>query len=279
MFELIQNAEDNRYTQAKRLMEDPFLSFTLHPDKIILESNEDGFAEENVKAICSVGQSTKKNLQGYIGEKGIGLKSVFKIARRVHIQSEPFSFFLEYNRDDEEDNGLKMIAPEWEDPQGLLEEHTRTRMTLILGNDGDFDELVADFSDLPKTYLMFLTQLKRICIKVIDSSGYEKTTNYSYQYDELNCWGTLNMRSCSNGVSLESISCYRVTKRRLANLPLHPARKHTRSAEVILSFPMRNENEILNEQQYVYAFLPLKQVGFNVRSHPFANSNAHADVN
>lgn len=92
LYELIQNAEDNQYTQAEASSDDPFISFSLYPDQLVIDSNEDGFNAENVKAICSVAESTKTVAQGYIGEKGIGFKSVFKIAQRVHIQSGPFSF-------------------------------------------------------------------------------------------------------------------------------------------------------------------------------------------
>ena len=83
MFELIQNAEDNSYNIAQAAGVRPYLKVIVSPNTIVIESNEDGFEEANVRAICSVGESTKKSTQGYIGEKGIGFKSVFKIASRV----------------------------------------------------------------------------------------------------------------------------------------------------------------------------------------------------
>ena len=44
-------------------------------------NNEDGFKYENVESICTVGESTKKKYKqmGYIGEKGLGFKSVFQV--------------------------------------------------------------------------------------------------------------------------------------------------------------------------------------------------------
>jgi hypothetical protein len=59
MYELIQNAEDNEYTRAEADDNDVYLSFSMYPDRIVLESNEDGFGEDHVKAICSTGESTK----------------------------------------------------------------------------------------------------------------------------------------------------------------------------------------------------------------------------
>ncbi len=61
MYELIQNAEDNSYSTATADGEEPFLAFKLYPDKMIIDSNEDGFSKANISAICSVGRSTKKH--------------------------------------------------------------------------------------------------------------------------------------------------------------------------------------------------------------------------
>jgi hypothetical protein len=74
LYELIQHAEDNRYHDAEARFEDPSLSFALYHDRIVIDSNEDGFTENDIKAICSTGESTKINAQGYIGEKGYWLQ-------------------------------------------------------------------------------------------------------------------------------------------------------------------------------------------------------------
>ncbi|KKY27789.1 putative ino80 chromatin remodeling complex protein [Diplodia seriata] len=100
MYELIQNAEDNSYEHAISERQKPFLKFSLYPDRMVVYSNEDGFTEDNVMAICiNANVSAKSDHQGYIGEKGIGFKSVFKIAKKVHIQSESYSFSFVYSRD------------------------------------------------------------------------------------------------------------------------------------------------------------------------------------
>jgi hypothetical protein len=38
-----------------------------------------GFSESNIRALCDVGRSTKTIGLGYIGQKGIGWKSVFRV--------------------------------------------------------------------------------------------------------------------------------------------------------------------------------------------------------
>lgn len=43
-------------------------------------NNEEGFSAKNIRALCDVGNSTKKGSNaGYIGKKGIGFKSVFRV--------------------------------------------------------------------------------------------------------------------------------------------------------------------------------------------------------
>ena len=59
---------------------------------------EKGFTKQNVRAITAIGESTKSALlsNGHeqIGEKGVGFKSVFGIARSVEIHSNGFDFKL-----------------------------------------------------------------------------------------------------------------------------------------------------------------------------------------
>ncbi|KAK0642855.1 histidine kinase-like ATPase, partial [Cercophora newfieldiana] len=100
IFELLQNADDNHFAIAKANGKDPHVIFHVHRDKIVVECNEDGFTEANIRAICNVGKSSKMGAQGYIGEKGIGFKSVFKVAWKVWIQSGPFSFCFKHRRGD-----------------------------------------------------------------------------------------------------------------------------------------------------------------------------------
>ncbi|KAF7894390.1 uncharacterized protein EAF01_009841 [Botrytis porri] len=116
IYEIIQNAEDNRYTASNKL---PFLSFTLHSDRLIIDSNEDGFTRKDINATCSIGESTKACVRGYIGEKGIGFKSVFNVAHKVHIQPGRYSLAFEYSKEDSKDCGLGMVTPMNETPHEL----------------------------------------------------------------------------------------------------------------------------------------------------------------
>ena len=68
-----------------------------------------GFSEQNVRALCDVGNSTKQHKVGYIGQKGIGFKSVFKVTDVAEIHSNGFhiSFDLIQHQ------SLGYILPTW----------------------------------------------------------------------------------------------------------------------------------------------------------------------
>ncbi|KAI3459682.1 hypothetical protein Pfo_016345 [Paulownia fortunei] len=87
LLELVQNADDNIYPKNV----EPTLTFILQEKGIIVLNNEEGFLENNIRALCDVGNSTKKGHNaGYIGKKGIGFKSVFRVTDAPEIHSNGF---------------------------------------------------------------------------------------------------------------------------------------------------------------------------------------------
>ncbi|KAL2463368.1 Histidine kinase [Forsythia ovata] len=70
---------------------EPTLTFILLETGIIVLNNEQGFSAKNIRALCDVGNSTKKGQNaGYIGKKGIGFKSVFRVTDAPEIHSNGF---------------------------------------------------------------------------------------------------------------------------------------------------------------------------------------------
>src|SRR6186713_253595 len=102
--EAIQNADDNVYLAETK----PTIHITVRPNYVKIECNERGFSKDNIQALCRTGRSSKPLGGGYTGEKGIGFKSVFKIAKRAHIRSPPYYFQLDQDRE------LGMITPQWD---------------------------------------------------------------------------------------------------------------------------------------------------------------------
>ncbi|KAL7083746.1 hypothetical protein ACP275_14G181400 [Erythranthe tilingii] len=87
LLELVQNADDNVYPRNV----EPTLVFIFQVEGIVVLNNEEGFSTENIRALCDVGNSTKKGSNaGYIGKKGIGFKSVFRVTDAPEIHSNGF---------------------------------------------------------------------------------------------------------------------------------------------------------------------------------------------
>src|SRR6266702_1674477 len=72
VLEFIQNADDNAYADDVT----PSLNLRIEDSLVVFECNERGFAADNVKAICDIGQSTKtreKSTRGFIGASSSAL--------------------------------------------------------------------------------------------------------------------------------------------------------------------------------------------------------------
>lgn len=64
---------------------------------------------ENVKSLCSIGHSTKKHQENFIGQKGLGFKSVFKVTDAPQVHSRGFHFSFDLRRDPQKG----YFMPEW----------------------------------------------------------------------------------------------------------------------------------------------------------------------
>ncbi|TGO71885.1 hypothetical protein BELL_0517g00020 [Botrytis elliptica] len=263
VYELIQNAEDNKYTITTQ---SPHLSFTLQSDRIIIDSNEDGFTQKDIKAICSIGESTKTSIQGYIGEKGIGFKSVFNVAHKVHIQSGPYSFAFEYRKGDSIDRGLGMVTPLSERLYELPSD-VRTRTILYLHEDEDREAMCQDLIKLPDTLLLFLKNLQQLTVRFELPDQVIQKVQYSLTRPEKSHFNNkVQIKAAITGTDSIDTSnkSFWVKKHRAFNLPPDPARQHIHEAEVVLAFPIDEDDVPVIGNQDVYAFLPLRKVGYKV---------------
>ena len=91
LYELIQNADDNDYPEGCT----PSLCLEVQEDGAVLRNNELGFHRDHILALTSGGRSSK-TLRGssFIGEKGIGFKSIFGVFESVEVHSGEFAFSL-----------------------------------------------------------------------------------------------------------------------------------------------------------------------------------------
>ena len=262
VYELIQNAEDNNYSIASEKNDPPTLAFSLSTKRIVIDSNEDGFCEANVRAICRVGESTKTSIQGYIGEKGIGFKSVFKVARKVHVQSGPYSFAFEYDRK-LPDSGLGMVTP-LNEAHLELPQDIRTRIVLYLRRSYDTEALFQEFENLPDTFLLFLRKLKQLSLRIERPGNIVIEKVYKLS-------STVNRACINRTIGNESVDLdFWIARKTVTDMPEDETRGGTEGmeriteAEVVLGFPLDEMDMPVVDDQHVFAFLPLRKVGFKV---------------
>ena len=83
LFELLQNAEDAEATEIEIQL--------MHNGLTLIHDGRD-FTENDVRGICGVSASTKRNAPNRIGRFGIGFKSVYAYTNTPHIMSGSFDF-------------------------------------------------------------------------------------------------------------------------------------------------------------------------------------------
>ncbi|KAH7173247.1 uncharacterized protein B0J16DRAFT_405610 [Fusarium flagelliforme] len=279
VFELLQNAEDNKFTKANLLNAPPFISFKIHPKQIVVECNEDGFTRPDLKAICSVGDSTKSALHGYIGAKGIGFKSVFIAASRVHIQSGKFSFEFRHKKTDP---GLGMVRPIWVTPDDQIPSPL-TRTILYLHDQDDEDDvehlkaiISMQFDDLQETCLLFLRKLQQISVAFYDDEGnLERSKQFrKQQIDDHRV--SLETITVASGKEIIKRQIYHIAKQYATGLAPsdnreppknEEERRMSTTADVVLAFPLTSDYEpqISRKKQELFAFLPLRTSDYKSR--------------
>jgi hypothetical protein len=87
IYELVQNADDvldNRENQRAR--------FELHDDRLYMAHTGAPFTEENVRALCILGKSSKSDEHATIGQKGRGFTSVLEITNSPAAYSTTYDF-------------------------------------------------------------------------------------------------------------------------------------------------------------------------------------------
>lgn len=263
---------------ARSRSADPFVSFRVDNRRIIVECNEDGFTHENLVAICNVGKSSKTGAQGYIGEKGIGFKSVFMVAWKVHIRSRDLSFSFRHNVGD---SGMGMISPIWEESEEVLP-RPLTRITLYLHETGSAADLATQrettlqqFRELKAAFLLFMKNLRRIEVKLCDSLDKEiSRTTFSMRCEDEGRVA-LKQEIVQDGDLQECTQYYHTTKLTASNIPRSENREYTdvelatkaySETNIILAFPLTRDSVPIIEKHEVFAFLPIRNMGLPVSS-------------
>lgn len=188
-----------------------------------------------------------------IGEKGIGFKSVFKIADVVWIHSGKYSFKFDKREK------LGMIAPIWAD---FPEKPTMGFTSIMLQLSTEYDEtsLIREIKLLDPTLLIFLRKLRQLNLSILERDGDSWQSTHE-RHDERS-WNNHQklIRLQQDGRHLD----YIVTLYIADQLPSETKRPDCIQSEILLGFPVTEPNagEIISQK--VYAFLPIRDYGFKV---------------
>ncbi|KAK7134163.1 hypothetical protein R3I93_017539 [Phoxinus phoxinus] len=248
VLELIQNADDNSYPEGG---ETPALMFVVERDCITIMNNESGFEEKNVRAVCDVGRSTKgKHKYGYIGQKGIGFKSVFKVTDCPEIHSNGFHI-----RFDKTSGPMGYILPHWVEQErpvsqaakDIAEHRWTTKIHLPLRSENYQTKNL--FHDVHPSLLLFLHRLRSITIFNEAEKRLVSMTRRDLSHNILEVAHTGGEER------------WLVVKRMLYPKKI---KDDVESTELALAFQLSesSSSELKPQKQPVFAFLPLRSFGF-----------------
>ncbi|KAK3187921.1 hypothetical protein Dsin_027482 [Dipteronia sinensis] len=255
----VQNADDNMYPENA----EPTLTFILQESGITVLNNELGFSARNIRALCDVGNSTKKGSgAGYIGQKGIGFKSVFRVTDAPEIHSNGFHVKFDIS-----EGQIGFVLPTVVSPCNIaMLSRLASKDPILLDNScwntcirlpfrSELSEgiiinnIIAMFSDLHPSLLLFLHRLQCIVFR-------------NMLNDSL-----IVMRKEMVGNGIVKVSCgeekmtwFVASKKLQADV----MRSDVQTTEIAIAFTLQETNgnyRPLLDQQPVFAFLPLRTYG------------------
>ncbi|KAL2539645.1 DNA binding [Abeliophyllum distichum] len=285
LMELIQNAEDNEYREGV----DPSLQFVITSKDItgtgatstlLIFNNEKGFSRKNIESICSIGRSTKKNnrKRGYIGEKGIGFKSVFLITSQPYIFSNGYQ--IRFNESPCSKCNVGYIVPEWveENPISLEIKHIygsnsdlpTTTIVLPLKPD-KVKPVKQQLSSIHPELLLFLSKIKRLSVRedtedpscnTVTAISISSETNFITRKNIDAESFTLHLTADEKCDDFERECSYHMWRQRF---PVRRENKVERRMEVeewviTLAFPYGERLHRGSTSPGIYAFLPTEMV-------------------
>jgi hypothetical protein len=254
--ELLQNADDNKYPEGKT----PEVAIRLFNDRseFQFECNETVLEEEDVEALCGSALSTKTTDPDAIGEKGIGFKSVFKIATIASVRSNAYSF--EFNTESLGDYG--MVVPTWVENASGTKGFNGTLITLKLRRGWDQHALIRKLETLNSSFLLFARRLELIKLSFQNTEGSVITKDVRKGTDKFHQGNGVVIRTRRAGEKAVS-DHYILRRHAVKGMPPETRRPNITEREIILAFPYRDDVPLIEDQQ-TFAYLPIKDFGFKV---------------
>ncbi|VTO88067.1 unnamed protein product [Fusarium graminearum] len=210
--------------------------------------------EEQLVRIGEINPELRREVEEALLRKDEMIGSaVLTLARNLYTSNARFVFELLQNADD---NDYSTAVSQGQDPEDP-EEDERRRDTIRL-----------QFQDLQHTILLFLRKLRKVRVSFYDNDDVQTaTTVYSLHGSN----PTTIRKETSDGVEERQ---YHVTKHVTENIPRSENRTYSderdradSSTEVVLAFPLTDTGTPIVENQDVFAFLPMRPMGFKFLIH------------
>ncbi|XP_045819973.1 uncharacterized protein LOC123913312 [Trifolium pratense] len=285
LMELIQNAEDNHYIEG----ESPTLEFVITfnditatgaPATLLIFNNGKGFSPKNIDSVCGVGRSTKKGNRssGYIGEKGIGFKSVFLVTAQPYIFSNGYQ--IRFNERPCPHCSIGYIVPEWVEEKptltdikniyGIGKDSLPTTTIVLPLKPEKVESVKQQLSSIHPEVLLFLNKMRHLSVREVNEDPKNNAVTAISISSEINFVTRKNMNAESYILHLSAdensdagMECsYYMWKQkfpvRLENMV--ETKKDVKEWVVTLAFP--NQERLYRGKTLpgVYAFLPTEMV-------------------
>lgn len=250
VLELVQNADDNTYHDGV----EPEIKFTLSPERLLVQNNEVGFSERNVLALCRVGQSTKERRAGFIGEKGIGFKSVFTATDCPEVHSNGFHFGFDRSNPD---HVLGYVVPHWCDGSKYPEDIT----TIVLSAKAAAVFSADVLGELNDDLLLFLRKVR--CITVINEID---GVRHTYRREGMAADVVLEASSVvfTDGEETNRRRRFKYVSHSYATSDIKEEKRDgVEEASIVLAFPLGESGTAQAESTCnLFSFLPVRNFGF-----------------
>ncbi|NTV93643.1 MAG: hypothetical protein HGA72_10410, partial [Chlorobiaceae bacterium] len=159
IFELLQNAEDVLRERGESL-KPTSVHFELKADGLEVRHFGKPFTPENVKSICAINESTKRNELTEIGRFGIGFKSVYAFTKHPEIHSDDEHFAID-----------QFVLPIAVPPRRLAEQETLFWIPFNTDDASAVEDVAAALRNLGCERLLFLKSVTEITWSLHDGTS------------------------------------------------------------------------------------------------------------
>jgi hypothetical protein len=272
--ELVQNADDNKYDPDVI----PTLRLVLHRSPsgtqaagkfdtlpyFYAANNEIGMTEVDVRALCDISRSSKSLSDSTTtGHKGVGWKSVFRVCDKPHVLSGKWRFRFSTH-------GLGMLTPEVIDdaeyarlPEEIRQAHSSglTVFYLPLASEQVAQSIQHEMETIESdaAQLLFLRRIRGLSLCGMAGRNSELSVISTGDVRTTTVCSRTSPGGVDGDVCARSETCFEISTHE----------------EVTVALPLVEEPS----PQRIYAFLPVRSVGFRFAVHaPFHLTASRADL-